>query len=251
MSITQSAYSTSEREQLILEHLPQVRWIASSIHERLPSSISVEDLVSTGILGLIHAVDNFDAAKNASLRTYAEFRIRGTILDSLRGLDGIPTHKRKRIRLVQAAISHLTQLHSREPAEEEIAAELGIDCSEYQIWLSELRGVSLGSLDSSGEEGSGIGLLEYIADPRQEDPGIRMERAELSAMLAVGIERMPEAERTVIDLYYHKELTLAEIARVMGVHLSRISQIKVQAVLRLRTYLRQRLKTPVQHISEE
>src|SRR3954451_8222319 len=138
MQPVQEVYSAAERERLILEHLPQVRWIAASIHERLPSSVSQEDLVSTGIIGLIQAVDNFDATKNASLRTYAEFRIRGAILDSLRGLDGISAHKRKRTRVVQDAIASLEQSLGRSPSQEEIAAEIGISMKEYQQWLAEL-----------------------------------------------------------------------------------------------------------------
>jgi RNA polymerase sigma factor for flagellar operon FliA len=243
MDSAQAAYSADERERLILEHLPQVRWIASNIHERLPASVAVEDLVSTGIIGLIHAVDNFDPGKNVSLRTYAEIRIRGTILDSLRGLDGVPAHKRKRIRMVQEAITALEGRHGRAASEEEIADELGIGHEEYQVWLTELKGVSLGSLDSVAAEDADNGLLSYIADPRQEDPAVTLEREQMHSLLASGIAVLPRTERTILDLYYHEELTLAEIARVMGLHLSRISQIKVQAVLRLRSYLHLRTKS--------
>src|SRR5579875_3111239 len=115
-----------QRDQLILEHLPQVNWIASRIHDRLPASIELDDLISAGILGLLAAVDNFDPSQNASLKTYAEYKIRGAILDSIRGLDGIPTHKRKRVKQVQAAIFSAEQKLQRTPTEEEIAAELGI-----------------------------------------------------------------------------------------------------------------------------
>ncbi|MBV8817136.1 MAG: FliA/WhiG family RNA polymerase sigma factor [Acidobacteriaceae bacterium] len=241
MRPVQESYSAAERERLILEHLPQVRWIAASIHERLPASVSLEDVVSTGIIGLIQAVDNFDASKNASLRTYAEFRIRGAILDSLRDLDGISVHKRKRTRIVQDAIVALEHKLGRSPSEDEIATQLGISVREYHHWLSDLQGVSLGSLDSFTAEGTDNGLISYLADPRQEDPGVSIERAELHALLAHGISCMPETERTILDLYYNRELTLGEIAKVLGVHLSRVSQIKVQAVLRLRSYLASKL----------
>lgn len=229
------------REQLILEHLPQVRWIAASIHERLPASISQEDLVSTGIVGLIQAIDRFDPARNASLRTYAEIRIRGAILDSIRGLDGVDPHKRKRIRLVEAAISKLRQRKGSAPGEEEIAAELGLNLSEYQTWLTELRGVNLGSLDSSASE-SETGMIAFLVDPHQEDPAVTIERKEMRALLAEGIRTLPHSEQLVLDLYFRQELTLAEVGRVLDMHFTRASQIKVQAVLRLRSFIDSRLR---------
>ncbi len=99
-----AARSEQEREELILEHLKQVHFIAARIHEKLPSSVELDDLISAGIVGLLAAVDNYDPSKNASLKTYAEYKIRGAILDSIRGLDGIPTHKRKRVKMVQEAM---------------------------------------------------------------------------------------------------------------------------------------------------
>jgi RNA polymerase sigma factor for flagellar operon FliA len=135
-------FAPEEREHLILEHLPQVRWIASRIHERLPENTSLEDLISTGIIGLIHAIDSFDPTFNVKLKTYAEHKIRGAILDSIRGMDGIPPHKRKRLKQIQASMELLEQRLQRAPGEEEIAADLGISLKEYQDSLLELRAVS-------------------------------------------------------------------------------------------------------------
>lgn len=233
--------AAEERERLILEHLPQVRWIASGIAERLPRGASEEDLISAGVLGLIAAIDNFDPARNASLRTYAEIRIRGAILDSVRGLDGVPAHKRKLVRQVQEVIATLEQRFQRTPTEEEIAAELRLSVSEYQDLLHDTRGVTLGSLDSVGDEGSDGGLLRYIADDRVEAPCVLLERTEMQRLLAEGIAAMPQTEQTVLDLYYTEELTLAEIGQVMSLHPSRISQLKTQALLRLRTWMERRL----------
>src|SRR5216683_8057441 len=129
------AMTEARREELILEHLPQVRLIARRIQERLPESISLDDLVSTGVLGLISAIDNFDASHNVKLKTYAGYKIRGAILDSLRGLDWAPRQQRKRSKQIEAAISALEQEHHRTPSEEEIAAHLGLKISEYQDWL--------------------------------------------------------------------------------------------------------------------
>ncbi len=230
------------RDQLILEHLPQVRWIAASIHERLPASISEEDLISTGIVGLIQAIDRFDPKHNASLRTYAEIRIRGAILDSIRGLDGIDPKKRNRIRTVEQAIGRLQQSRGAAPAEEEIAAELGLSLREYQQWLADLRGVSLGSLDTSASGEGSPGMVNWLADPTQEDPSVVIERKEMRELLADGVRALPETEKLVLDLYFRQELTLAEIGQVLDLHLSRVSQIKVQAVLRLRSFLETRMK---------
>src|SRR5690242_10946267 len=120
------AIGEAERESLILEHLPQVRLIARRIQERLPESVSLEDLVSTGVIGLISAIDNFDPSHNVKLKTYAEYKIRGAILDSLRGLDWAPRQKRRQAKKIEAAIASVEQRVHRAPSEEELAAELGI-----------------------------------------------------------------------------------------------------------------------------
>src|ERR1700683_268592 len=141
--------SDDEREQLILEHLPQVRLIARRIQERLPENISLEDLVSTGVIGLIAAIDNFDPSHNVKLKTYAEYKIRGAILDSLRGLDWAPRQQRKRSKQIEAGIAVAEQRLHRSPTEEESAEQLGLDITEYHGWLVEIRGLNLGSLESA------------------------------------------------------------------------------------------------------
>jgi RNA polymerase sigma factor for flagellar operon FliA len=127
-----------ERERLILEHLPQVRLIARRIQERLPENIVLEDLVSTGVIGLISAIDNFDPSHNVKLRTYAEYKIRGAILDSLRGMDWAPRQKRRMAKQIEAAIAEAEQELQRSPTEEEIAARLEIPMAEYHRWLVEV-----------------------------------------------------------------------------------------------------------------
>src|SRR3954470_332624 len=134
-----AALSESERERLILEHLPQVRLIARRIQERLPENISLDDLVSTGVIGLIAAIDHFDPAHNVKLKTYAEYKIRGAILDSLRGLDWAPRQKRLQAKQIEAAISAAEQRLQRTPGEEDVAEQLGISISEYHEWLVEIR----------------------------------------------------------------------------------------------------------------
>ena len=228
--------SPEEREALILEHLPQVNWIAARIHEKLPPSVELDDLISAGIVGLLAAVDNYDPSHNATLKTYAEYKIRGAILDSIRGLDGIPTHKRKRVKQVQEAIQSAEQKLQRSPGEDEIAAELGIPLSEYQQWVVELRAVSLGSLEIV-EDGEELSLLKFIGDDDQESPASILERSELERVIAEGMKKIPENERLVLSLYYKEELNLREIGSIMDLHITRISQLRAQGILRLRAYL--------------
>jgi RNA polymerase sigma factor for flagellar operon FliA len=228
--------SEAERERLILEHLPQVRLIARRIQERLPENVALEDLISNGVIGLIAAIDHFDPAHNVKLKTYAEYKIRGAILDSLRGLDWAPRQKRRQAKQIEAAIASAEQRLQRAPAEEEIAAELGIPLSEYRNWLVEIRGLNIASLEGAGTEG-GKDLLQYISDGGERLPSAVVERAELERLLAEGMQEIPAIERTVLGLYYQEELTLREIAQIVKLHESRISQLKSQAILRLRNHL--------------
>ena len=225
-----------DRERLILEHLPQVRLIARRIQERLPENVTLEDLISTGVIGLISAIDNFDPSHNVKLKTYAEYKIRGAILDSLRGLDWAPRQKRRQSKQIEAAIATAEQLLQRSPTEDEIARQLGISLEEYHEWLVEIRGLNIASLDYAGSE-DGKDLLHYIPDTRDQLPSSILERSELERVIAEGFRRIPEIERTVLSLYYQEELTLREIARVVNLHESRISQLKSQAILRLRSHV--------------
>ncbi len=228
------------REKLILEHLPQVKLIARRIHERLPVSVSLDDLISSGVIGLIAAIDRYDASHDVKLKTYAEYKIRGAILDSLRGLDWAPRQQRRRAKMIEAAIASLEQTHHRMPTEEEIAKELSVTVPQYQDWLSEVRGLTLGSLENAGTEEDGCDLLRYLADSEEDWPSQIVERAELERLLAEAIDRMPQLERTVLSLYYYEEMTLREIAKIVDLHESRISQLKSQAILRLRSYMQKR-----------
>jgi RNA polymerase sigma factor for flagellar operon FliA len=225
-----------ERERLILTHLPQVRLIARRIQERLPENIILEDLVSTGVLGLISAIDHFDPGQNVKLKTYAEYKIRGAILDGLRGLDWAPRQKRRKAKQIEAAIAVVEQRLQRSPVEEEIAAQLGIPIEKYHQWLVEIRGLNIASLEyTSGEHGRD--MLHYLPDSGRNLPSALLEKSELERLLAESIDGIPKIERKVLILYYHEELTLREIALVVHLHESRISQLKSQAILRLRSHL--------------
>jgi RNA polymerase sigma factor FliA len=228
--------SEVERERLILEHLPQVRLIARRIQERLPKNISLDDLVSTGVLGLISAIDNFDPSHNVKLKTYAEYKIRGAILDSLRGLDWAPRQKRRKTKQIEAAILSAEQRLKSTPTEEDIAAELDISLEEYHEWLVEIRGLNIASLEFAGNE-QGRDMLHFLPDNEENLPSTLLEKSELERLLAESIGQIPEIEKTILGLYYQEEFTLREIAEVVRLHESRISQLKSQAILRLRARL--------------
>jgi len=187
-------------------------------------------------LGLISAIDNFDPGHNVKLKTYAEYKIRGAILDSLRGLDWAPRQKRRKAKQIEAAIAAAEQRLKRAPTEEEIAAQLHVGLDEYHEWLVEIRGLNIASLEYAGPE-QGRDMLHYIPDSEDNLPSTLLERSELERLVAESIEQIPEIERTVIALYYQEELTLREIAQVVKLHESRISQLKSQAILRLRARL--------------
>jgi RNA polymerase sigma factor for flagellar operon FliA len=225
------------RDALVMEHLPQVRIIAGRIHDRLPDHISLDDLVSTGVIGLLAAIDNFDPSHNVRLKTYAEHRIHGAIMDSLRDMDWRSRDTRKRSKRIEAAIHRMKQVLGREPSEEEIAGEIGVPLEEYHAWLLEVQSVEIHRLDALPADGETFSLLNVISDDEAQWPSHVVEKKELERILTSAIDRMSKTERTVLSLYYYEELTLREIAEVMGVHLSRVGQLKTQAILRLRSHL--------------
>jgi RNA polymerase sigma factor FliA len=230
-----------ERERLILEHLPQVKLIASRIHEKLPQSVALEDLISAGIIGLITAIDHFNPDRNVKLKTYAEYKIRGAILDSLRELDWAPRNKRRKAKLIEAGIMMAEKKHGRTPGEDEIAAELGVTLGEYHEWLVEVRAVNLARLEHAGSsDGESVDALRFLSDDEDQWPSNLLERAELERLISTALDRMPRVERTILTLYYYEELMLRQIAEILKMHETRVSQLKSQAILRLRTYLRAR-----------
>ncbi len=229
-----------ERERLILEHLPQVRLVARKIHERLPESIALDDLISSGVIGLINAIDHFDPRQNVKLRTYAEFRIRGAILDSLREGDWAPRLKRRLARELEAGVNRAEQRLGRSPEESEIAAELKLSVDEYREKLNEVAALDIGELDYGSTAPGTKGLLQYVACPDEDSPAVQLERSELQSLMTVSIDAMPKLEKTVLSLYFYEELTLREIGEIMGIHFTRVSQIKSQAILRLRTSIGRR-----------
>jgi RNA polymerase sigma factor for flagellar operon FliA len=229
---------TSEQERVLLEHLPMVRFHARRIHEKLPQHVDLEDLVSAGVLGLMDAFVKFDPEKKVQFRSYAQFRIRGAILDSLRTLDWSPRELRRKGRAVEEAIRVQTAQTGRVPSEQEIASAMNLSLEEYQQLLGDLKGLEIGTLHVEHNEDSGEEELAYIPGRPDEDPLFRCLRGELQERLADAIAKLPDRERLVMTLYYYEEMTMREIGLALGVVESRISQMHASAVVHLRVALR-------------
>ena len=232
---TACADAPATADALIVEHLPTVRYIARKIHEGLPQHVDLEELVSAGILGLIDAAAKFKQDKNAQFKTYAQFRIRGAIMDSLRSLDWSPRELRRKGRMAEEAIRSATQRLGRVPSEVEVAAEMGVSLQNYQKLLSDLKSLEIGSLNAERSEDSSEEELAYVAAPGDEDPLFQCLQAEMKQHLMDAIDALPERERMVLTLYYYEELSMKEIADLLGVVESRISQIRSSAVLHVRS----------------
>jgi len=228
--------AASERERLILEHLPQVWLIARRIHSRVPESVALDDLISAGTIGLIAAIDHFNAGHNVKLKTYAEYKIRGAILDSLRDLDWASRQKRRKAKQVEAAIAAAEQRLHRTSGEEEIAAEMGLTLEQYHELLVDIQGLDLATPSRESDD-DGRDLIQNAPDRHDASPAQQLERAELEELLAAGIRRIPPVERTVLSLYYLEEMTLKEIGQILSLHESRISHLKSQGIARLRTFM--------------
>ncbi|HEX7728252.1 MAG TPA: FliA/WhiG family RNA polymerase sigma factor [Terracidiphilus sp.] len=230
--------TAAEQERLLVEHLPIVRFLARRIHERLPQHVDLEDLVSAGVVGLMDAFTKFDPAKKVQFRSYAQFRIRGAILDSLRTLDWSPRDLRRKGRAVEEAIRALTARMGRPPNEAEVAQALTLGLAEYQQLLGDLKGLEIGTLHAERNDESGEEELAYVPGRPDEDPLFRCLRGELEDRLSDAIAHLPERERLVMTLYYYEEMTMREIGLALGVVESRISQVHASAVVHLRAALR-------------
>src|SRR5258708_35912553 len=236
---TKQAYTAwqdeQERERLLMEQIPQVRYIARRIHERLPRHVPLEDLVHAGVVGLIDALHKFDRGKHVQFGSYAKFRIRGAILDSLREMDWSPRDLRRQSRRVEEAHNKLRLEMGRNPTEPELARELELELSELQKLLGEISTLEIGSLRVvSPDDGKEEDLCEYLPSDSEESPLVQCLRSEMRDLLTRAIGELPEKERQVLALYYFEELTMKEVGLALGVGESRISQIHSMAVFRLR-----------------
>ncbi len=233
------------RGKIINEFAPLIKYIASRIAIRLPPHIDLNDLINAGVIGLIDAIEKFDASKQIKFKTYAEFRIRGAILDELRSMDWVPRSVRQKARKVEDAYSRLEYNLGRPASDDEVAKEMNVDMDTFYRLLSETASVSLLSLDDLGEDDSDLSkrnLLEFIIQDDKDWPSHKIRYAEVRTMVAKAIQSLPEKECMVISLYYYDELTMKEIGHVLKFTESRVSQIHTKAILRLRSKMQKILK---------
>ncbi len=232
---------SSSRDELILEHMPQIKYIAHRISAKLPSHVELNDLVSAGVLGLLDAVEKFDPTRGVKFKTYAELRVKGAILDSLRNLDWAPRSLRKRSKDLEKVYKELEQRLGRPASDKEVCDELAISLEEFYELVDQIKGLNLGSfheMASQEDDRNSEPLIKYIPDAPQMDPFFVFHKSEIRNMLGGAIDALPKKERLVVSLYYFDELTMKEIGKVLGVNESRVSQLHTKAMLRLRTKLR-------------
>jgi RNA polymerase sigma factor for flagellar operon FliA len=231
--------TSEERERLLMENVVSVRFIARKLHQTLPRHVELDDLVSAGMVGLMEACDRFDARRHVQFKSYAQFRIRGAILDWLRTLDWGPRELRRKARAIAETTRVLAQRLGRAPGEQEIAEAMEMELEELQQLMGELRSLELGSLNAEHSKDDDDEELEYVPASPEEDPLFLCLAAESRQRLIDAIEELPEKERLVLTLYYYEELTMREIGITLGVVESRVSQIHSGAVRRLRSNLGQ------------
>jgi RNA polymerase sigma factor for flagellar operon FliA len=234
--------SPSLREQIVLEHTPLIRYIVNRIAVRLPSHIDLDDLHNTGVIGLMDAIEKYDPDKNCKFKTYAEFRIKGAILDQLRSLDWVPRSVRQKSRRLERAYGEVEQRLGRSANEDEVADSLGLQLDKFHELLNQVRGISLVNLEEirgTNADGDRTGTYaDIIEDVNSENPFASLKLSESKQVIAQTIGALPEKERLVISLYYYEDLNMKEIGGILGITESRVCQIHTKAVLRLRAKLK-------------
>ncbi len=232
--------SEEEKEQIIGQFLPRVKYYASRYAFYLPAELSIEDLVSAGIIGLLEAIERYDPSFNASLSTFADFRIRGAIIDEVRSMQWVSKDARKKLDDTRHAYSALEKELNRSASDEEVAERLHISLDELYKTLSTantMRMINLEDLGITNTEGETLDILECISDKEGKDILGELNLKELKTTLGSAIDGLPEKERLVMTLYYYEELTMKEIGKVLDISESRVCQLHGKALLKLRSVM--------------
>ena len=231
----------SSQDEMILQYAPFIKYIAHRLAMRLPSHVLVEDLISAGVIGLMDAFTKFDPLKKVEFKTYAEFRIRGAMLDELRGLDWVPRSIRQKANQIEKSVQQLEKTKGRPAEDEEIAEALEISLDEYYQRINEINGMPLLDQEMLREKAGKLSdeeILNLLFDEEENGPFHVLSYKEMKNVLAEAIDDLPSNEKLVISLYYYDELTLKEIGEVLDLTESRICQIHTKAILRLRAKLK-------------
>ena len=231
-----------ERDRILLEYIPQVRYIAGRIAIRLPQHVDIADLESVGIIGLFDAIEKFDSSKGIKFKTYAQIRIKGAILDELRARDWMPRSLRQKSNQLEAATAEVSKKLGREARDEEIASNLGVALEGFYSLLNEVKSTSVISVEDLGLGSSSNDMcLNILVDKKLETQSEKLLIKEIREKLADAINSLSEQERLVISLYYYEEMTLKEIGAVLEVTESRVCQVHTKAVIRLKNKLKDTL----------
>lgn len=226
--------SLEAKKKLIENYLHIVDYVSSRLAIGLPKNVSKDDLASNGVMGLIDAVDKFDYKRGLQFETYASFRVRGAILDSLRQGDWVPRSVREKAKKIEDAYQQLEQKHLRSVSDTEMSDFMNISVNEFQHMLQEVAVMSLCSLEDPIREEESETRLSIMVDDKAKNPDYKVNEFYLKESLVKGLEKLTEKERTVVSLLYYEDLSLSEIAEVMSLSPSRISQLHSKAILRLR-----------------
>lgn len=227
------------RDQLIMDYAPLIKFVAQRIASRLPPNIEIDDLISSGVIGLMDAIEKYDPSRDNKFKTYAEFRIRGAILDELRSQDWVPRSVRDKSKKIDRAYSELEQRYGRSVTDEELSNAMGLEINDFYDMLSKVKSTSLVSIDDVGAAGSDRkSLLECIENVNSKNPFVQLKSKSVRDLLVKTIEDLPDKQRLVLSLYYYEDLNLKEIGRVLDVTESRVSQLHTQAVSRLKSKLK-------------
>jgi RNA polymerase sigma factor FliA len=225
-------------DEILKQFAPMIRLIAQRLSFRLPPSLDVDDLTHAGIIGFLDALDRYDPTRKARFKTYAEFRIRGAMLDEIRAFDWVPRSVHDKTTRLRKVCEAFVKRHQRPPTEKELTEALEMSPEAFDVFLLKARGSTLLSLEDLGiKEGAGGEYIESLADPKSEDPLKSVMSHSDRNRLISAIEQLPEKERLVVSLYYHEELTMKEIGRVMSLTESRICQVHARAILKLKGVL--------------
>ena len=230
-----------EKDKLVVEYAPLIKFIAQKIAVRLPSNIELDDLISSGVIGLMDAIDKYDPTRDNKFKTYAEFRIRGSILDELRAQDWVPRSVRDKAKLLDRTMVELEAVLGRAATDEEVSTKLNMSMEEFYDLVNQVRPVSVLSIDDSTtfsnvDKKSILNILEGCA---LNNPYNQLSMKSVKDIVTKAIEELPERQRLVLSLYYYEDLNLKEIGKVLRVTESRVSQLHAQAVSRLRAKLTQ------------
>jgi RNA polymerase sigma factor for flagellar operon FliA len=237
-SLKTSKGDKKKSDALIMKYAPLIKYIATRIASRLPMHIEIQDLINSGVLGLMDAIEKFDPDKGVKFETYAEYRIKGSILDSLRALDWVPRSVRKVATLLENTYADLEKKLGRPARDEEVAEAMDVEVDKLHKLMSRVSHVSMVSLERDSRNSTQTSLLDRLINPDDASGFEKLDTEELRDVLAESIERLPEKEKSVVAMYYYNEMTMKEIGKVLSLTESRVSQIHTKAVMRLRGKLR-------------